>query len=112
MITCPCFFTLQSAKDLEVNYTYLIAPYLANMKQVKNFHTGEGIISNYLDLLISQFVETLVTIDPYLHQGSDNIANLVVVGLDSENKQWVPELVKNARPSFIVLEKIRHGDNP
>ena len=34
-----------------------------------------------------------------------------MVGPDSESEQWVSEVAKNAEAPFLVLEKIRHGDN-
>lgn len=130
----PLYFLSKTVKDLGADCTCLIAPYLAYMRQDKRFHPGEGITSEYFGSLISQFAETLVTIDPHLHRRSslsevyqipckvehaanhisswikDNIENPVLVGPDSESEQWVSEVAKNAGAPFIVLEKIRHGD--
>lgn len=130
----PLYFLSKTAKDLGADCTCLIAPYLAYMRQDKRFHPGEGITSEYFGSLISQFAETLVTIDPHLHRRSslsevypipcnvehaanhisewikNNIENPVLVGPDSESEQWVSEVAKNAGAPFIVLEKIRHGD--
>lgn len=130
----PLYFLSKTAQDLGAGCTCLIAPYLAYMRQDKRFHAGEGITSNYFGSLVSQFSETLVTVDPHLHRRSslsevygipnkvvhaanhisawikDNITNPVLVGPDSESEQWVSEVAKNAGSPFIVLEKIRHGD--
>ena len=130
----PLYFLSKTAKDLGADCTCLIAPYLAYMRQDKRFHPGEGITSEYFGLLISQFAETLVTIDPHLHRRSslsevyqipcqvehaanhisawikNNIENPVLVGPDSESEQWVSQVAKNAGAPFIVLEKIRYGD--
>lgn len=130
----PLYFLSKTAMDLGADCTCLIAPYLAYMRQDKRFYPGEGITSEYFGSLISQFAETLVTIDPHLHRRSslsevyripckvehaanhisawikDNIENPVLVGPDSESEQWVSEVARNANAPFIVLEKIRHGD--
>lgn len=131
----PIYFLSKTAKDLGADCTCLIAPYLAYMRQDKRFHTGEGITSAYFGSLVSQFADTLVTVDPHLHRRSslsevydipnkvlhaanhisswikDNITKPVLVGPDSESEQWVSEVAKSAEAPFIVLEKIRHGDN-
>jgi ribose-phosphate pyrophosphokinase len=112
----------------------LITPYLAYMRQDKRFKPGEGITSEYFAQLISQFAETIITVDPHLHRRSslaeiyaipatvvhaanhisewikNNVDNPVLIGPDSESEQWVSEVAKNANAPFIVLEKIRHGD--
>lgn len=130
----PLYFLSKTVNDLGADCTCLIAPYLAYMRQDKRFHPGEGITSEYFGLLISQFAETLVTIDPHLHRRSslsevyqipckvehaanhisawikDNIENPVLVGPDRESEQWVSEVARTARAPFIVLEKVRHGD--
>lgn len=128
------YFLSQTAKSLGAASTCLIAPYLAYMRQDKRFHPGEAVTSDYFGLLVSQFAETLVTVDPHLHRRSslsevyqipcrvaraanpisawikDNIKNPVLIGPDSESEQWVSEVAKNAGAPFLVLEKIRHGD--
>jgi len=130
----PLYFLSKTAIDLGAKCTCLIAPYLAYMRQDRRFHEGEAITSEYFGTLLSQFTETLVTIDPHLHRRSslseiysisskvmhaanhiadwikNNVENPVLVGPDSESEQWVSEVAKNAGAPFMVLEKIRHGD--
>ena len=130
----PLFFLSNVAKDLGAKCTCLVAPYLAYMRQDKIFHQGEGVTSTYFATLISQFADSLITVDPHLHRIhnlneiynipskvvhaanhiskwiKDNIENPVLVGPDSESEQWVSEVAKNANAPFIVLEKTRHGD--
>ncbi|MBK6861655.1 MAG: ribose-phosphate pyrophosphokinase [Saprospiraceae bacterium] len=130
----PLYFLSKTAMELGAECTCLIAPYLAYMRQDKQFHTGEGITSKYFALLISNFAETITTVDPHLHRyGSlseiysvpttvvhaanhiskwiiNNISNPVLIGPDSESGQWVSEVAKNVDAPFIVLEKIRHDD--
>ncbi|HNT79589.1 MAG TPA: ribose-phosphate pyrophosphokinase [Bacteroidia bacterium] len=131
----PLYFFSKTAKDLGAACTCLIAPYLAYMRQDKRFQPGESITSKYFGEIISYFSESLVTVDPHLHRRSNlnevytipneivhaaghisgwinrNVENPVLVGPDSESEQWVSEVAKNAGAPFIVLEKIRHGDN-
>lgn len=130
----PLYFLSKVAKDLGAKCTCLVAPYLAYMRQDKVFHEGEGITSGYFAALLSQFADSLITVDPHLHRINDlneiydiptkvvhaandisnwiktNIENPVLVGPDSESEQWVSEVAKNAAAPFIILKKIRHGD--
>jgi ribose-phosphate pyrophosphokinase len=41
----------------------------------------------------------------------NNIPNALLIGPDSESEQWVSEVAKAAGAPFIVLQKIRRGDN-
>lgn len=130
----PLYFLSKTAIDLGAKCTCLIAPYLAYMRQDRRFNPGEAITSEYFGSLISQFAETLVTVDPHLHRRSslsevygipsevvhaanhisdwikNNVENPILVGPDSESEQWVSVVAKNAGAPFMVLEKIRHGD--
>jgi ribose-phosphate pyrophosphokinase len=131
----PLYFLSQTAKSLGAQFTCLVAPYLAYMRQDKVFNKGEGITSDYFGKLISGLANSLVTIDPHLHRITslsevysipskvihanqaisiwikENIRNPILIGPDSESEQWVSEVAKKADVPFIVLEKIRHGDN-
>lgn len=130
----PLYFLSKTAMELGAKCTCLVAPYLAYMRQDKQFHEGEGITSRYFASLISSFAETITTVDPHLHRyGSlseiykvpttvvraadeiskwikSNIHNPVLIGPDSESEQWVSEVANNAGAPYIVLTKIRHGD--
>ncbi len=130
----PLYFLSQTAKELGAKSTAIVAPYLAYMRQDKRFQAGEGITSTYFAKLISSFADFLITIDPPLHRRStlseiytiptkvlhaanlisdwikNNIEKPLLVGPDSESAQWVSEVAHNANAPFIVLEKIRKGD--
>ncbi len=130
----PLFFLSQAAKEQGADCTCLVAPYLAYMRQDKQFKTGEGVTSTYFARFISNFADTLITIDPHLHRRHSmneiysipckvlhaaglisnwirkNIEKPVLIGPDSESEQWVSVVAKDAGAPFIVLEKIRHGD--
>jgi ribose-phosphate pyrophosphokinase len=129
------YFLSRTLKTLGVKKVYLVAPYLAYMRQDKIFNPGEGVTSTYFGNLISEFVDGIVAIDPHLHRIKSlpevyhipntvvhatneiskwikaNVENPVLIGPDAESKQWVLAVAKNAEAPFIVLKKIRHGDN-
>ena len=130
----PLYFLSNTAKDLGAESIYLVAPYLAYMRQDKRFTPGEGVTSTYFGKLVSSFADSLVTVDPHLHRKKSlneiynipnkvihsaklisewikiNIKDPVLIGPDSESKQWVSRVAKDAGASFLVLEKTRLGD--
>jgi ribose-phosphate pyrophosphokinase len=131
----PLLFAAETAKELGATSVGLIAPYLAYMRQDKQFHSGEGITSKYFASLISGSFNWLITIDPHLHRwhslndiysipsqvlhANDSIANWikqnvskpVLIGPDAESAQWVSEIAQKSNSPFLILEKKRHGDN-
>ena len=131
----PLYFLSRTAKTLGAKKVGLVAPYLAYMRQDKVFHPGEGVTARYFGSLMSGFLDSLVTIDPHLHRirslsevyqipnrvihaGREisawiekNVDNPVLIGPDAESKQWVSDVAARARAPFIVLKKIRLGDN-
>ncbi len=130
----PLIFAAQTARELGADKVGLVAPYLAYMRQDCRFKSGEAVTSRSFAKLISDNFDWLVTIDPHLHRYkslteiysiptevihaapilSGWIANEVekplIVGPDSESKQWVAAVAKTIGCPFIVLEKVRHGD--
>lgn len=131
----PLLFLCNLLKDLKAKSICLVAPYLAYMRQDKQFNPGEAITSEYFAKLLSSFVDRLITIDPHLHRRvsmkeiysipcevlhaaglisewiKKNVPNAVIIGPDSESEQWVSEVANDAGVPFIVLQKIRHGDS-
>lgn len=131
----PLLFLCNLLRDLKVKSICLVAPYLAYMRQDKQFNPGEAITSEYFAKLLSSFVDRLITIDPHLHRRvsmkeiysipcevlhaaglisewiKKNVPNAVIIGPDSESEQWVSEVANDAGVPFIVLQKIRHGDS-
>lgn len=130
----PLYFLSQTAKELGADCTCLVAPYLAYMRQDKQFNPGEGVTSSYFARFLSAFADTLITVDPHLHRRQsmneiysiptkvlhaaplisewikDNIEMPVLIGPDSESEQWVSAVATDAEAPSIVLEKIRRGD--
>ena len=130
----PLFFLSQAAKEQGAECTCLVAPYLAYMRQDKQFQHGEGVTSAYFAKLISGFAETLTTVDPHLHRRNSlseiysvpaklihaashisewirtNVKRPVLIGPDSESEQWVSQVATEAGAPFTVLSKVRRGD--
>lgn len=130
----PLLFLCNLLKDLKVKSITLVAPYLAYMRQDKQFNNGEAVTSVYFAKLLSSFADRLITIDPHLHRRTslreiysipcsvlhadelvsewikNNINDALLVGPDMESEQWVQEISKKAGVPYIILEKMRHGD--
>lgn len=131
----PLLFAAETAKALGAAKIGLIAPYLAYMRQDKQFHPGEGITSKYFSRLISDYFDWMITIDPHLHRwhslndlyripttvlhATENIAhwinkhvsNPLLIGPDVESTQWVAEIANKINAPFLILEKERKGDD-
>jgi len=127
--------TAETAKTNGARTIGLCAPYLAYMRQDKIFNKGEGITSKYFAKLLSNHFDWLVTVDPHLHRfhqlneiysipnialhSTDNIARWIlnnindplIIGPDSESKQWAQELANTTNAPYIVLKKIRHDEH-
>lgn len=112
----------------------LVAPYLAYMRQDRQFHAGETISAQHVAAWISRHVDWLVTVDPHLHRIADlsqvysipsrvthaaeGVANWVrlhvsqplLIGPDEESAQWVRDVAQRAEVPFIILAKTRRGD--
>jgi len=130
----PLYYLCKKLKADGASVITLVAPYLAYMRQDKSFHPGEVISADYFASLVSTFVDRLITVDPHLHRhrslseiysvpctvlhSSNLIAHWithhvdhpVLIGPDSESKQWVSQVAAKINAPFIVLEKQRRGD--
>jgi ribose-phosphate pyrophosphokinase len=130
----PLVFLLRLVKDARAASVTLIAPYLAYMRQDKQFKPGEAITSSYFGELLSPYVDRMITVDPHLHRRKsmnevytapckvlhasraismwikNSVANAVLIGPDSESEQWVSQVAKEADAPYFILNKERHGD--
>ncbi|WP_242157576.1 ribose-phosphate diphosphokinase [Aestuariivivens sediminis] len=131
----PIYFLSRTAKSLGAKKVLLVAPYLAYMRQDKEFHKGEGLTSQYFGELMSTVVDAIITIDPHLHRITslsehyripnavvhsgveisrwikDYINNPIIIGPDTESKQWVSDIALAVGVPHVVLGKIRHSAN-
>src|SRR3990167_11154200 len=125
----PLFFSAETARELGAESIGLITPYLAYMRQDKQFHPGEGVSSKYFGKLISAYFDWLLTIDPHLHRWhslndvftipcillhatkpiaqwiKQHITNPVLIGPDKESTQWVSMIANDLAAPYSVVEK-------
>ena len=127
-------FAADLARDLGAASVGLLAPYLAYMRQDMRFHIGESVTAKYFAGLISASFDWLVTVDPHLHRFPSlesiyriptvavgaapaigawirqHVKNPGLIGPDAESRQWVSEVARHADAPFLVLDKVRSGD--
>tara|TARA_R100001244_G_scaffold86868_3_gene66589 strand:+ start:1430 stop:2317 length:888 start_codon:yes stop_codon:yes gene_type:complete len=127
-------FAAQTARALGATSVGLVAPYLPYMRQDTMFQPGESVTSVHFAKLISSSVDWLVTMDPHLHRWhalSDiydiptkvshaasamaawitlEVDKPLLIGPDSESKQWVSEMAALADADHVILSKTRRGD--
>lgn len=125
---------IETVRALGAKKVYLLSPYLPYMRQDKQFLPSEGITSHYIAKLLSQYVDSLVTVEPHLHRIKslneiysipsqslkahqsianwlkNKIKNPLLVGPDAESEQWVKGIAKLIDSPFVIFDKIRHGD--
>lgn len=130
----PLYFVCKTLRELGAEHITLLAPYLAYMRQDKRFHDGEAVTSDAFAMLLSGFVDRLITVDPHLHRHhslseiysipttvipaaevvaewiKSNIQKPILIGPDEESGQWVKEVAKAANAPFEILVKNRKGD--
>ena len=130
----PLIIAAETARELGANKISLITPYLAYMRQDKQFHAGEGITSKYFAKLLSTYFDWVITIDPHLHRwhslddvftvkttllhAAQNMADWIsqhvnrplLIGPDMESTQWVADIAKKSHAPFLIVEKTRKGD--
>lgn len=112
----------------------LVAPYLAYMRQDMAFHPGEAVSQQVIGALLARHFDALFTVDPHLHRvhdlgqvmpgieavsltaasilssAIDPPSNPVLVGPDSESRQWVEAIARPFGLDVLIGEKTRSGD--
>lgn len=131
----PLISAANTAKELGAKKIKLIVPYLPFMRQDKAFQPGEGITSKHFARLVSSNFDELITMDPHLHRFhslselfqisakvihaaspisewiKQKIKNPLIIGPDSESRQWVSEIAKAIQAPFLIAQKTRMGDH-
>ena len=124
----PLLFAAATARELGAEKVGLVAPYLAYLRQDRQFKPGEAVTSRQFAQLLSNRFDWLVTVDPHLHRYGSlaevyrmptrvvHAAPLVsrwirahvdepfVIGPDRESEQWVSAVAKGADAPYTVLE--------
>lgn len=133
-IALPLRFAAATARELGARRVGLVAPYLAYMRQDQRFAPGQAVSAPLFARFIEESFDWVVTADPHLHRiGAladifaiptlrvetapliaewirTNVPDAVLLGPDSESRQWVGEVAGLASRPFEVLEKVRSGD--
>ena len=132
-ISALMFFS-ETARKLGAKSVSLISPYIAYMRQDKQFHKGEAVSASIFADFLSRYFDKVITIDPHLHRYRSmqevyrvpvtvlhcadviaawikkNIDRPVVFGPDEESDQWVKDIAEMAGAEYAVFSKVRHGD--
>jgi ribose-phosphate pyrophosphokinase len=127
-------FLAATARELGAVRVGLVCPYLAYMRQDKQFRPGEGLTSGYFAAALDQSFDWLVTVDPHLHRLKglsevyripaiavhaapllsdwirDHVADPLLIGPDEESEQWVASVAARAGAPHTVLRKTRLDD--
>ncbi len=122
-------FAAETAKELGAKNIYLIAPYLAYLREDVRFRKGGAISAKILAKLFRIFKKVYV-VEPHLHRFKSfseffpnavkvslseetasyikkNIGKCLLVGPDRESEQWVAPIAKKLDLEYVVLEKKR-----
>lgn len=130
----PLILAARAMRASGAKHLSLLAPYLAYLRQDRQFEEGEAVSSEVFADLISREFDALLTVDPHLHRyGSlseiyripttvvhtagiigawvrDNVKAPVIMGPDGESMQWVEEVARHAACRWAVFQKERRGD--
>ncbi|MGI9550491.1 MAG: ribose-phosphate diphosphokinase [Aurantibacter sp.] len=131
----PLIYLSSKLREMGASQLVLVTPYLPYMRQDVEFLSGECVTSRYFASLLSDYIDHLITIDPHLHRhhSLDDIYHVsnqclhtapliaewvnsqvpkpLVLGPDSESKQWVEEIAAIGDIPYQIFEKQRLGDD-
>ena len=127
--------TAETARAAGALQLTLVAPYLCYMRQDMAFHPGEAVSQRIVGRWLAELFETIITVDPHLHRISQlsevmpasrgislsagpllaaflrqRAGNALLVGPDSESRQWVAQIADLAGMEYLVAEKQRFSD--
>ena len=130
----PLYFCAATARDMGARRVGLVAPYLAYMRQDRQFSPGQANSARDFARFISASVDWIVTVDPHLHRLRSlgdvysipaiassampaigdwirrTVPNPVIIGPDRESAQWAERLARALDVPWTALEKTRSGD--
>ena len=123
------------ARSLGIAKIWLVAPYLAYMRQDIAFNPGEIVSQKIIGQFLAGLFDGVITVDPHLHRistlsdaivsgaaialsGAPRLAELIatecqlplLVGPDAESEQWVALAAAQIGCDYAVCTKVRSGD--
>jgi ribose-phosphate pyrophosphokinase len=124
-----------TARELGAKRVTLVTPYLSYMRQDIANHPGEAVSQRIVGKLLADLFDDVLTVDPHLHRISSltqaipiknaisltaaneigiflqqQFKHALLLGPDSESKQWVSAIAKNIGFDYAVAQKNRLGD--
>jgi len=124
-----------TARELGAKRITLVAPYLSYMRQDIANQPGEAVSQRIIGKLLASLFDDVLTVDPHLHRissldqaipiknavsltATDAIAEFlkqqftdaILLGPDSESKQWVAGIAKQTGFDYLIADKNRQGD--
>lgn len=123
-------FAAKTARELKAKKIFLIAPYLAYLREDKRFKKGESVNAKIISKLFA-FFDKVYVVEPHLHRFkkfNEFFPNAVriklekeisryiqkkikkdflLVGPDKESEQWVGPVAKSLKTNHTILNKKR-----
>jgi ribose-phosphate pyrophosphokinase len=133
--TVPLLLAAATLRELGAARVGLVAPYLAYMRQDARFAPGQAVSARVYAALLSAHCDWLLTVDPHLHRIHDlgeiytlrthvlhaapllaewiarNVSRPLILGPDSESRQWAEDVARRVGAPLVVLDKTRLGDS-
>lgn len=124
-----------TARELGGRRLTLVAPYLGYMRQDIANRPGEAVSQRIIGKLLADLFDDVLTVDPHLHRISslnqavpianaislsaadeigrflkEKFKHAILLGPDSESKQWVGAIARNIGFDYAIADKNRLGD--
>ncbi|TSE36637.1 Ribose-phosphate pyrophosphokinase [Tepidimonas fonticaldi] len=124
-----------AARELGARRLWLVAPYLAYMRQDAAFSPGEVVSQRHVGRWLAAAFDGLITVDPHLHRvatlaeavpvaeahalsaapllgalAAQRRPGALLLGPDEESAQWVRQAADAAGLPAAVARKVRRGD--
>lgn len=125
----------ETARATGARHLTLVAPYLCYMRQDCAFQPGEAVSQRIIGRWLASLFDTVVTVDPHLHRVQqlsevlpakrsvtlsaapllaaflrERAGQAVLIGPDSESRQWVAQIAALSGMDYLIAEKQRLSD--
>lgn len=132
----PLLLAAETLREAGARRLSLVAPYLCYMRQDKAFHPGEAVSQKIIGRFLAALAQDVITVDAHLHRvhrlaeavpaeqavnlsaapvlgaflQQQNLERPLILGPDSESRQWVEQVAAAGGYDFAVASKQRLGD--